>query len=317
MSKKYYLLVVIWVLVVVTALVTYSFLPAYVKETGDLYQPYEYSQMYLENDRYSEVVIEYDYMRGQEPDETAVMKLEEKVEEYTDKESVESVIDDQISIEEKSASYDSNDISRLKEEYQDHERGGNKIPIHVLYLDGVWEENKDVLGLSQRPEQIVIFNSVISDIEDNSALEPGDVEGPVLIHEFGHLLSLVGLNYESDHEDHEYPNHCDKSAGECVMAGSVEIREDMDEAPPDEFCELCEEDLEYIRDLEDPFGFEDLITYISIGGQYTIGIWGSAVLVDSADDQKRRKVRYVQDSGYKQPYQKKQKVYSSKDNKRY
>ena len=288
MSSKYHLLGTIWVIVIIAALITYSFVPAYAKERGDLYQPYEYSQMLLEGEPYPEVVIEYDYMEGQEPDETSMNILEEKVERYTDKESVETVVDQEIDFEDRSASYDSNDISELKDKYQDHERGGNQIPIHVLYLNGVWEDNPDVLGLSQRPEQIVIFSSVISNIERENDLESAEIETPVLVHEFGHLLSLVGLNYESDHEDEEYPHHCDESAGDCVMAGSVEIKEDMAEDPPThEFCELCQEDLETIRGLEDPFGLEDVITYSSIVGQYMVGIWASTVLVEKAGKDER------------------------------
>ncbi len=310
MDKKYALLGTIWVLVVVAALITHSFLPAYAKEKTGLYEPYEYSQMYLDNDPYSEVIIEYDYDEGQEPEETAMRKLEGKIENYTDKESVKRVVDDEISYDDSTLSYDSNDISELNEKYQNYERTGNKIPIHVLYLNGVWEENPNVLGLAQRPEQIVIFSSVIRSIEEENDLEPGDVEAPVLIHEFGHLLSLVGLGYESDHEDIEYPGHCDESAGECVMAGSVEIKENMTNPPTTEFCELCREDIEYIRGLEDPFGLEDAISYSTIVGQYMIGIWVSSVLIDKVDKQRVKRRRYEQN--YRDYYQQQEKR-SSKD----
>ncbi|MEF8835130.1 MAG: hypothetical protein V5A76_03150 [Candidatus Thermoplasmatota archaeon] len=317
MDKKYAFLGTIWVLIIIAALITHSFFPAYLKEKTSSYEPYEYSQMYLENEPYSEIIIEYDYLKGQEPDETAITKLEEKIEKYTDKETIKSIVDDQISIAESEPSYDSNDISRLKKEYQNHERDGNQIAIYVLYVDGIWEDDNDVLGLSQRPGQIIIFNSVISGIETTNALGSGEIESPVLVHEFGHLLSLVGLNYESYHEDDGYPNHCDESAGECVMAGAVEIKEEMMEPPPSDFCELCQEDMEQISELEDPFGLEDVISYSTIVGQYMIGIWASAVLIEKAGKGKDRRKIYEEDYRYDEKYQEEEKTSSEEKYKNY
>ncbi len=307
MDKNYALLATIWVIIVVGALITYSFLPAYVKETGDLYEPFEYSQMYLENEPYSDLIIEYDYVEGYEPNETAMKILEGKVENYTDKENIKSVVDNQISENHTDFNYNSDDIAKLNDAYMDYKREGNKISIHVLYLDGYWEENEDVLGLSKRPYQIVIFRRVIENLADrNLNLTGGDIEAPVLVHEFGHLLSLVGLGYESDHEDQEYPGHCDESEGECVMAAYVEVKEDTDEKPPLEFCDLCKEDIEKIREMEDSFGFEDLVSYGAISGQYFVGIWASSVILEKA----RKKINYMKKyeslEKFEQPYPEKE-----------
>ncbi len=286
MDKKYALLGTIWVLVVVVALITHSFFPVYVKEKADLYEPFEYSQMYLENEPYSDLIIEYDYVEGHRPNKTAMSILERKVENYTDKENVVSKLDDEIPVNHTRVGlYDSNDISELNDAYMDYGREGDTISIHVLYLDGEWKEKENVLGLSKRPYQIVIFSRVVEDFAEtlDEQLEKDifklDVEAPVLVHEFGHLLSLVGLGYESDHEDAEYPGHCDESAGDCVMAGYVEVKEDTDEKPPLEFCELCKEDLKQIKEMEDSFGFEDLVSYGTISGQYFVGIWASSVII--------------------------------------
>lgn len=299
MDKKYALLGTIWVLVVIAALITHSFLPAYVKERGDLYESFEYSQMYLENEPYSDLIIEYDYVEGHRPNETAIDILEEKVEKYTDKENVESVVDDQISMNHtQELFYDRNDISKLNDIYMDNGREGDTISIHVLYLDGEWKEKENVLGLSKRPYQIVIFSRVVEesaeslDTQLDKDIFKLDVEAPVLVHEFGHLLSLVGLGYESDHEDPEYSGHCDESEGDCVMAGSVEVKGDSVERPPLEFCELCQEDLEKIREMEDSFGFEDLVSFGTISGQYFVGIWASSVIIVRAGKKFESKTDY-------------------------
>ncbi|MBS3781423.1 MAG: hypothetical protein KGY66_04985 [Candidatus Thermoplasmatota archaeon] len=314
MDKNYALLGTIWVIVIVAALITYSFLPGYVREKGDLYEPFEYSQMYLENESYSDLIIEYDYVAGHEPSETAMTILEEKVKNYTDKETVESVVDDQIGVNDTRIAYDKNDISELKESYQDHGRRDNKISMHVLYLNGVWKENENALGLAKRPYQIVIFDSVIEDLaERNTNLTGEDIEGPVVVHEFGHLLSLVGLSYESEHEDTEYSGHCDESKGECVMAGTVEVKENMGEAPPSDFCDLCIEDMEYIREMEDSFGFEDLISYLSISGQYLVGIWISTVIIGKSSKNRKYRPHQVGPDRPEQVYQREERAYSDPD----
>ncbi|MFP4001317.1 MAG: hypothetical protein ACLFSM_07735 [Thermoplasmata archaeon] len=310
MSKRYYLLATVWVLVIAGALITNSFLPAYAREELDLYESYEYSQMYLENEPYSKIIIEYDYIEGHEPESTAISELEKAIQTHTNKERIESIVDDQISPSESLPEYDSSDISRLKKKYQDHERQGNQITIHVLYLTGLWEDNINALGLSKRPEQIVIFSSVIDNIESQEGLDRGDIEAPVLVHEYGHLLSLVGLGYESDHEDDRYLNHCDESAGECVMAGSVEVKEDMTESPPIEFCELCREDMEHIKKIESTVGIEEYISYSIIASEYMIGIWASIVVVDSAGKKDFKRKEAEREYKYEEVTEEK---YSSQD----
>ncbi len=305
MDKKYAVLGTIWVLVIIAALITHSFFPGFIKEKTGLYQSYEYSQMYLENDPYTDIVIEYDYVEGYEPSETAMTLLEEKIEKYTEKENIERDVDDKISANETKLSYDENDISELKDAYKDHERHGNTIPIHVLYLNGRWEKNPDVLGVSKIPHQIVIFNGVIE--EKSRDLEPERVEEAVLVHEFGHLLSLVGIGYESEHEDEEYSRHCDESEGECVMAGYVDIRENTEEPPPIEFCELCESDLETIRELRDPFSLDNIISYAVISWQYFMGVWVSTVLVDSVRRKRNPKKGSFSDHGSEPIYQENEK----------
>ncbi|MFW5945468.1 MAG: hypothetical protein ACOCTN_01160 [Candidatus Natronoplasma sp.] len=305
MDKKYAILGTIWVLVIVAALITHSFFPGFVKEKTGLYQSYEYSQMYLENDPYTDVVIEYDYIEGYEPSETAMTLLEEKIEKYTEKENIDRDVDDKITANDTKLSYDENDISELKDAYKDHERLENTIPIHVLCLNGRWEKNPDVLGISKRPHQIVIFNDVIEEKSRN--LEAERVEAAVLVHEFGHLLSLVELDYESDHEDKEYEGHCDESEGECVMAGYVDISEDTEEPPPIEFCELCKSDLEKIREMRDPFSFDKIISYTVISSQYFMGAWASTVLVDGVKRKRGSEKGYFSDDGAELRYRENEK----------
>lgn len=290
MDKKYPLIGVVLVIVVVAAVITHSFLPPLLKENLGLYQTHEYSQMYLEDEPYTDLVVEYDYVAGHRPNQTAMDVLEKRIGEYTDKEEIVSKRDDMISWQ--SPSYDRNDISELKDAYMDSERHDDTIPIHVIYLNGVWEETPNVLGLSKRPYNIIVFQEVIEAFANETNLETPDIEASVLVHEFGHLLSLVGNGYESDHQT-EDSYHCNEEAGDCVMAETVEFKNHTDQGPPPtHFCELCEEDLEYIREMDGYFDLVDFITYGVIGVEIVIGLGvsiGIIFWVDGKEPPRRKK----------------------------
>lgn len=274
-------LIILWVFLIIIILFLASIFPALIKERFNLYRPYEYSQMYLEDDPYEELIIEYDYQEGEKPNETAMNIFEEKAEKYTEKEEVRSELDQEIPFNETvtRTPFDNRDISEIREEYRTYERRGNAVSIYVLYLNGTWEEREGTLGIADRPDTIVIFQREIHEIDLRTHMERKDIEPSILIHEFGHLLSLVGMGYESDHEDIVYPGHCDESAGECVMSGALHLRDDIDEKPPIEFCELCQEDIEYIRNKESPFGLEEGISYSLIVINFGIGILVSKSLI--------------------------------------
>lgn len=276
---------IVWTLVIIFALLTSTALTPVITEEFDLYHSYEYSQMYLEDEPYSELVIEYDYQEGAEPSEDAIFELERKVEKYTEKDSIKSVMGNEIPFNDTAtrSPYDRNDISELRDSYRSYEREGDTISIYVLYLNGTWAERKGTLGIADRPYTIGIFLGEIYSVTEETNLKREDIEPSVLVHEFGHLLALVGIGYESDHEhpDPRYSNHCDESEGPCVMSGSLEIKEEMDEKPPLEFCQLCEQDIEYIRNKEAPFGIQDLISFSVIILQFSLGMWVSMAIIRS------------------------------------
>ncbi len=284
-GKKITLVATVWVIIIVAALITNSFLPPMLKENFGFYEPYEYSQMYIENEPYSELIIEYDHVQGRVPGQEAMNTLEERVEEYTDKETIVSELDETLPPldsgitppRRRSDSYDGDDISDLEDQYRTYSREGDTISIYVLYLDGEWGENERALGLARRPSLIVIFIDVIERFSERTDIESHYIERGVLVHEFGHLLSLVGIGYETDHEDSDHPHHCDERAGDCVMAAAVEYKGEEDEdPPPDDFCTLCLEDIDRIREMEDDFTFANLITYGVIVGEV---MFASAVSV--------------------------------------
>ncbi len=301
-GRRYGLMAVVAAITVIAVLVTAASLPGYLREVGNLHTSFEYAQMYLDDEPYSELIIEYDYVAGHAPSPMAMELLEERVYQYTDKDMVTSIINDVIRYEDTREIYREEDVFLLSNDYKDNQRGGDTMVMHVLYLDGEWKED-NVLGLSYGGDRVVIFVETIFKVaqrsQDAQALE---IESSVLVHEFGHHLALVGIGHESDHEDVEYPHHCDESAGKCVMASDIEVkRMGHSEAQPTDFCVLCQEEIDTVRAMEDELGLEEFLTMGVVGGEMIVCIGWIMVLVPKKEDRKKEfeiyKERYNSDFG--------------------
>ncbi len=295
--KKAGLITIVITITLVALILTHTFLPGYIKSRGGLYTSWEKGQWHLTNDDYDELVIEYDYVRNYSPNYTATQTFDEILRNYTDKEEITHTRGDTIAFLDTRRVYDRDDIFYLKNKYQDKETNDNVLSIHVLYLDGRWKE-EDVLGLSYGGTNIVIFKETIT---KSAYRSPGvgvnDIESSVLIHEWGHLIGLVGKDYDSEHECPDYPKHCNLEAGECVMAASVEIDSTgMGKAPPTNFCELCQRDIEKIRTMNDPFDIANILTYIAMFGESAIGITWMVTITKQKDN--KQKGLYNQNLNY-------------------
>lgn len=97
---------------------------------------------------------------------------------------------------------------------------GTVAVIHVLYLDGEWEERPTAAGLASDVAAFLFIDFGAA----QQTLRRGDgpsvaeiVEREVLLHEVGHLLGLVnnGLPMQRPHEDPESEGH--SSNKESVM----------------------------------------------------------------------------------------------------
>jgi hypothetical protein len=133
---------------------------------------------------------------------------------------------------------------------------GSDIVAYVLYLNGVYSTNDDALGLAYGASSIAIFKEKI----DNAAIpiwatnqvDNTDYEKSVLIHEFGHLLAMVNIGYESErnHED-THKHHCKNER--CVMFYSIEtvsiitLVTQSNPLPPSDFDDDCRHDLNMLK----------------------------------------------------------------------
>lgn len=217
----------------------------------------DYAKSYLSGNKYTKLIIEIDYVEGYEISDKALNTLKSRINYYCDKPDGIFDIDDGITSSK--TTYSDGDIRKMEEKHRDYHKSGNDIVLYVLYLNGEYAKDEDVLGLAYGASSMAIFKEKIDGISipfwAQNQVDNEDYEKSVLVHEFGHVLALVNIGYESerDHED-VYKHHCIHD--ECVMYYSVEsvsiinlITQD-DPKPPSDFCGDCRHDLSKLKSGE-------------------------------------------------------------------
>lgn len=214
----------------------------------------DYAKNYLKGDKYRRVIIEIDYAEGHGPSSQALETLRSRINQYCDKPDGDLVIKDDFTSTK--SQYSDSDIRDLEKEQRNYHRTQSDIVIYALYLDGEYETDDNVLGIAYGPSSIAIFKEKIDDIPiplwATNQVDSDDYEASVLVHEFGHLLALVNIGYESQ-RNHEsaYSHHCKHDR--CVMYHSIEsvsiqnLITQEDPKPPSDFYTDCKDDLSKLK----------------------------------------------------------------------
>ena len=121
--------------------------------------------------------------------------------------------------------------------------------IHILYLNGEFEDNNNALGIAYKGSSFAMFQEKIEDAAF-LFISAQDIEKAVLVHEYGHLLGLVNMGYTSphDHEDPDHPHHSNNE--ESVMYWAIESQDfynQLDGEPPNNFDSYDLDDLNLMR----------------------------------------------------------------------
>jgi hypothetical protein len=256
--------IMVVILVVLVAIVSfYLYEVLTFEENVDLIEitsPGNDAKLYLQDNEFTELLVEVDYIKGRMPDNSTLDMLVDMLGTYCDKSSIYYSLSDVINETAVDEIYDIETILNLEKEYRDHKNSGDVAVIYIIFLNGGYSESDQTLGLSYLASSFAIFKDKIDAIEIPFAfrrfVQPVDFEHSVVIHEAGHLLGLVNINYEStdDHEDIDSEHHC--VFEDCVMFHALEHsrqsymdkiwqREDL--KPPTELCEYCVEDLDKLK----------------------------------------------------------------------
>lgn len=218
---------------------------------------------YLKGDRFTRLVLEVDYVDGFGPMEEAEQGMIDKVRPLVDKpDGVEAVHDQTIVSRGEDHAWSVEELDRLADETDTLSVGDNTTKMHVLFVDGHFEEDSDdgkVLGLAWGNKNIAIFKKTIRD--NCEGLLTGDrlcrfAEQAIYTHEVGHVLGLVnnGVPIQSNHHDVEHGAHCNND--KCVMYWAYEGTQVFDvlrdrlggDGGALEFDAACKEDLAALRE---------------------------------------------------------------------
>ena len=201
----------------------------------------------LQNTKYSNLHIEINYVSDYEPNSEALDLLRQRINEVTDKKSVTI---SQNSFGSTDSSYSLEEIFEIEDSQRKEFKNGDEFVIHILYLNGEFEDNDKTLGLAYTGSSFVIFQEQIEDAAF-LLISAQDIEKSVLVHEYGHLLGLVNNGYNSphDHEDPDHPNHSNNE--DSVMYWAVESQDlynQLDGEPPNSFDSDDLDDLRLMKE---------------------------------------------------------------------
>ena len=201
----------------------------------------------LQDNNYSKLHIEINYVTDNSPDSDAIDILKKRIQEVSDKTSITV---SQSAFGSTDDSYSLEEIIDIEKNERERFKSDDTFVIHILYLNGEYQDNDKTLGLAYTGSSFVLFKEKI---EDASFLliSPADIEKSVIVHEFGHLLGLINNGYKSphDHEDSQHPNHSNNE--ESVMYWAIEsqdIGNQLDGEPPNEFDADDIDDLRLIKE---------------------------------------------------------------------
>ena len=201
----------------------------------------------LRGNEYSKIHIEVNYVTGNSPESDALNLLKQRIQEVTDKSTITV---SQSSFGSTDNSYTLEEILELEDKQRTRFKSGNTFVIHILYLNGEYNDNDQTLGLAYSGTSFAIFKEKIEDAAF-LLISAKDIEKSVIVHEFGHLLGLVNNGYQSphDHEDPQHPHHSNNE--ESVMYWAIEsqdIGNQIDGEPPNDFDNYDLDDLKLMKE---------------------------------------------------------------------
>lgn len=130
---------------------------------------------------------------------------------------------------------------------------GDAVVVYVLYVRGGFFRDggqTGSIGVAYSASEFVVFPQRWQSLTNGLLGGSDAIERAVLVHEFGHLLGLVNLTYQSpiDHEDPDNPGHSSNRGS--VMYWAIEsdaIAQVFNGPPPDRFDDADRQDLEGLK----------------------------------------------------------------------
>lgn len=175
---------------------------------------------YIRGDKAGKLVFELDLVDGTSARTEARDHVSTTLAELIDKpDGIEWTTDGTIEARGSDYVWTFDELQDLADDNFDLEVDGDTVKIHVMYVDGRYED-ENVLGVAWANRHLVMFHDVLNDSCTRPLLMDrlcGPAESSVLLHEVGHVIGLVdnGVEMVEPHKDEEHGAH-DESE-DCVM----------------------------------------------------------------------------------------------------
>lgn len=165
------------------------------------------AHLYL-NRRVPRLVVEIDAVKGFEPSSTAIDTLASRLKSVVDKPAGVDVLLVETFTDGREMWTD-DDLRQAAERNRDHYSTRNVMVVYVLYVNGSRDEAADALGMAYSSSAYAVFAERIRESAATPLIPATAIEQAVIVHEMGHVLSLVNIGYDSprDHEDSDHEYH--------------------------------------------------------------------------------------------------------------
>ena len=177
----------------------------------------------LSSQKYTSMVLEIDFESGYRPETSSTDLLKERIEQVCDKPGGIEILLTETDFQH-GGSWSADDVrDKGSEAKSEPPQSGSTLYWQAIFPSGEYETD-GVLGVAVDASTVAIFGDSVDDAQGPIFNRPSseEIENCVLVHEFGHLLGLVNLVYQSpvDHEDPDHPGHSNND--ESVMYWAVE-----------------------------------------------------------------------------------------------
>ena len=183
----------------------------------------------LSNTNFERLLIEIAFVEGFAPENSAVSGFINYLREFTFKQFIELRFTELPSPNDANDELTLEEISDLEIQNRTAYNDGETLAIYIYFADAPSEgddldEGLVTLGAVYRNTSMVIYESTLRNLADNSPIPLVELETATLEHEFGHLFGLVNLGTVpvNDHEDPEAENHC--VIDPCLMRAQLEFQ---------------------------------------------------------------------------------------------
>ncbi len=164
------------------------------------------------------LVIEIDAVRGYEPTQAALTLLNQRLTGVADKPGGIQFLPVDSTVQARD-SWGTDDMKAAESKHRRTHNSTSQASIYILYVNG--DAEGPFIGVAHTGSSVGIMQEMIRGA-GTPVITAESIEKAVLIHEVGHLLSLINAGYKSprNHEDPEHPGH--SSNQESVMYWAIE-----------------------------------------------------------------------------------------------